>query len=110
VISILRSGRRSPWTEEPTPVEDMDLAPEPSPETALQNADEARRLMAVLRGELSTRSMLMFEGLYIEQKTVQEICDEFGLSKNALYAWRSRLRRRIEVLTKKVRGEGVSSP
>jgi len=110
VVSILRSGRRSPWTEDPTPVEDMNLAPEPSPETALHNADEARQLMAVLRDELSTRSMMIFEALYIEQKTVEEVCGEFGLSKNALYAWRSRLRRRIGGLTRRVRGaEDTSS-
>lgn len=107
VVSRLRSNRRCPWTEEPTPVELMDLEPAPSPEAQVANADEARQVVGLLREELSTRSMLMFEGLYVQERSVEEVCEEFGLSKDALYAWRSRMKRRLQKIARRL-GSGVA--
>lgn len=106
VISLVRSDRRCPWTEDPTPVEDMELEPTPSPEASIADRDEARRVMNKLRDELSTRSMLIFESLYIEHRSVEEVCGEFGLTKDALYAWRSRLKQKLNrVIRRLQRGQ-----
>jgi RNA polymerase sigma factor (sigma-70 family) len=102
VASVLRSNRRCPWTEDPTPVEEMVLEPAPSPEHRVVEADEARRAMGHLRGELSTRSMLMFEELYVEERSVDEVCETYGLSREALYAWRSRLKRKMQSILRKL--------
>ncbi len=107
VVSRLRSNRRCPWTEEPTPLELMDFEPAPSLEAQVANADEARQVVGLLREELSTRSMLMFEGLYVEERSVEEVCEEFGLSKDALYAWRSRMKRRLQKIARRL-GAGVA--
>lgn len=102
VVSILRSQRRSPWKEDPTPVEELNLREPQSPERRVAQADQAHQLLGALRGELSTRSMMMFEGLYVEERTVEEICEEFEISRDAVYAWRSRLKRRVAKLKTKL--------
>lgn len=102
VVSVLRSNRRCPWTEEPTPVELMDFEPSPSPEARVADADEARQVVALLREELSTRSMLMFEGLYVQERSVDEVCEEFGLSRDSLYAWRSRMKRKLQKILRRM--------
>lgn len=96
VASVLRSHKRCPWTEDPTPLDDMALDPEPSPEARVVDVDEARRVMDELRGGLSTRSAMMFEGLYVQEREVDDVCQEFALTRDALYAWRSRLKRRAQ--------------
>lgn len=106
VVSVLRSNRRCPWTEDPTPIELMDLEPAPSPEARVADADEVRQVVGLLREELSTRSMLMFQGLYVEERTVDEVCQEFGLSKDALYAWRSRMKRKLQKVMRRI-GSGA---
>lgn len=103
VISILRSGRRCPWTEDPTPIEDMGLLPSDHLEDQLANTDEARRVLERLRGELGTRSALIFEALYIELQAVEDVCDSFDMTREALYAWRSRLRKRARALVGRMR-------
>ncbi|MEO1233165.1 MAG: hypothetical protein AAFZ18_30145 [Myxococcota bacterium] len=103
VVSILRSGRRSPWTEDPTAIEDMGETPSEHLEDQLANVDEARRILERLRSELGTRSMLLFEALYVEQRSVQAVCNDFEMTREALYAWRSRLRKRTRALVRRMR-------
>ena len=105
VVSTLRSHRRNPWTEEPTPTERMSAVPGDCEELRLAQVDEARRTVEALRQELKGRSMLMFEGLYVEERSVEEVCQEFGLSRDALYTWRTRLRQKVSKIAAKLRGE-----
>lgn len=103
VISILRSGRRSPWTEDPTPIEDMSRESSEHLEDQLANLDEARRILEQLKSELGTRSVLLFEALYVEQRSVEDVCSDFQMTREALYAWRSRLRKRTRALVSRMR-------
>ena len=50
-------------------------------------------LLARLREKLSPLGFHLFELLYIQDRTVQEVCDIANLTSDAVDAWRSRLRK-----------------
>ncbi|HVR98056.1 MAG TPA: hypothetical protein VMW27_15670 [Thermoanaerobaculia bacterium] len=94
--SILRSGRRSPWKEDPTLVEDMDLsapAPESDPEETTASREQLKLLLHRLTGELSPLGRHLFDLLFLRELPFEEVTRRTGMSPDAVYAWRSRLRR-----------------
>jgi RNA polymerase sigma factor (sigma-70 family) len=94
--SILRSGKRSPWKEDPTLVEDMDQAaptPESGPEEAAASREQLKLLLHRLTVELSPLGRHLFDLLFLRELPLEEVTRETGLSSDAVYAWRSRLRR-----------------
>lgn len=102
VVSVLRSNRRCPWTEEPTPVERMELGSGASPEALFVEAESARRLVEALREQLSTRSMYLFEELYVEERSVDDVCSDVGMTRDALYAWRTRIKKQLRDIAEKL--------
>lgn len=107
-LSVLRVGRGTPWREDPTFGGDMeavdDPAPAPGPEARTASRQELARLLARLREELSPLGWHLFEILFLRESSVEEAGAETGLSRDALYAWRSRLKR----LARRLAAEGVS--
>ncbi|MCP4660279.1 MAG: sigma-70 family RNA polymerase sigma factor [bacterium] len=92
--SLLRSARRSPWTEEPTAPAELDgTAPESDPEDVAASREQLRLLLRRLRQELSPLGWHLFELLFVREQSVAEVVDATGMSGDAVYAWRSRLRR-----------------
>jgi RNA polymerase sigma-70 factor (ECF subfamily) len=100
VASILRTGKRSPWTEDPT--DDDALADAAG--TALEDEpmvlsrDLVTALLDRLREELSPRGLHLFEQLVVEERSIEELAADTGMMADALYAWRSRLLRRAREL------------
>lgn len=94
-VSLLRSGRRSPWKEDPTLAEDLDgqAAKGPEPEDAAASRDQLRRLFLRLKEELSPLGRQLFELIFVQELDVGEVGQRTGLSADAVYAWRSRLRK-----------------
>lgn len=107
VASILRTTRRSPWTEDPTLMEELDT-PEDSPsvELRLESQQMLEALLDRLREELSPLGLSLFEHIFIQQRTVPEVCEQTGMSREAVYAWQSRLGR----LSRKLGAELLSDP
>jgi RNA polymerase sigma factor (sigma-70 family) len=107
VASILRSGRRSPWTEDPTLGEELDrsrISTPPTPEGRLGERELYEALLGRLRETLSPKGLQIFELLVVDQAPVEQVCAATGLSTDAVYAWRSRLLKllrasRIEILS-----------
>ena len=98
-MAVLRSARRNPWTEEPTELEQLDsLAPEPGPEEATASKEGLEVLLARLREDLSPLGWKIFQMLFVLERSVPEVVRETRLSADAVYAWRSRLRRRARAL------------
>lgn len=93
IAKILKSGRRRPWTEERTVEADDERHAGASggPETPLAAREMVVRVLDKLREELSAQGFRLFELILIDEKTVEEVCTETGLSRDAVYAWRSRL-------------------
>lgn len=100
VASILRSGRRSPFTEDPTEHDDLDdaTAPAPSMHTQIASREMLERLLDALRSSLSPKGLRVFQMLYVEERTVEEVQAELGMGTEAVYQWRSRLGKQVRKL------------
>ena len=93
-LSILRSGKRSPWKEDPTLNEDLDREDQAAdPEVVTASRETLERLLRRLHEELSPLGRHLFDLLFVRDLTVQEVQTQTAMSADAIYAWRSRLRR-----------------
>ena len=94
VLSILRRARRNPWTEEPTEPSTLDRrSQEAGPERTAASRERLDLILDRFRSELSPLGWDIFNRLFLHQESVERITAETGLSRDAVYAWRSRLRR-----------------
>ncbi len=111
VASTLRSGRRNPWTEDPTDPVDMPLGGpvQPHPERVVASREQLDALLDALRQRLSPLGFDVFERLYVHEQSVADICRETGLSRDAVYQWRSRLRRLAAKLAAALGGEAAAA-
>jgi len=102
VISILRSKRRSPWTEEP--VLDAELEKphdeQPSTERLFEDREALEALLAAIHARLGDRGMLLFQWLVVEGRPVEDICAALGMTPDAVYAWKSRLAKLVREVAK----------
>jgi RNA polymerase sigma-70 factor, ECF subfamily len=94
VVSFLRSGRRNPWKEELTSGDQLDVrVDQPTPDRVAAGRQQLRLLVDRLRDQLSPLGFHLFELLYVRELSLPETMTASGLSADAVYAWRSRLRR-----------------
>ncbi len=108
VASALRSGKRNPWKEEPTPTEDLDAAAlDDGPEEVTASREQQRLLLDGLRERLSPLGRRLFELLFVQELSVPETMAASGLSADAVYAWRSRLRRLARELLAELSGKST---
>ena len=94
---ILRTGKRSPFTEDPTADDALHQlgsagpgAPAPVAE-AIESRDLLEAVVDGLRERLSPQGFWLFQLLYVEERTVEEAGSLTGMTADALYAWRSRI-------------------
>jgi RNA polymerase sigma-70 factor, ECF subfamily len=109
VLTFLRSGRSNPWREELTLAEE-ELewgAPEPGPEKIVADREHLSLLLDRLREELSPQGYWLFELLFVQELSQEEVQAVSGLSADAVYAWRSRLRRRALKLLAEMSGNAT---
>lgn len=95
VASIMRSGRRSPWSD--TPTEDSALehaagASRPA-ESAVASRDVLAQVLEVLRAELSPLGYALFIELIVEERDVADVCAARDMTSGAVYVWRTRLKK-----------------
>lgn len=94
VLSLVRTRKRNPWTEEPVVADELDRSSnQPGPEAETLSRDALGRLLNRLQIRLSPLGWRLFRLLYLEELSVAAAADQCGLSMAATYAWRSRLRR-----------------
>lgn len=92
--SILRNGKRNPWKEDPTLPENFDQAAQTSgPEEITASREQLKLLLHGLTEELSPLGRHLFDLLFLRELPVEEVIQQTGMSPDAVYAWRSRLRR-----------------
>jgi RNA polymerase sigma factor (sigma-70 family) len=106
VLSFLRSGRRNPWKEDPSfTAEELETeAPESGPEEIAAGREHLSLLLDRLREELSPLGRRLFELLFVQELSQTEVQAASGLSADAVYAWRSRLRRLAHKLLAEMSG------
>jgi RNA polymerase sigma-70 factor (ECF subfamily) len=108
VASILRSGRRNPWTEEPMAADTMERVTgaggAPPIESIVATRQILDQLMVAIRAELTPRGLELFEMLYVESQAVEHVSAKTGMSMDAVYAWRSRLGKLVRQLANDLAG------
>lgn len=91
--SILRSGRRSPWKEDPAPPEDLDQVDrEGGPEEIVASREQLKLLLHRLTEELSPLGRHLFDLLFLRELPFEEVTRQTGMRPDAVYQWRRRLR------------------
>jgi RNA polymerase sigma-70 factor (ECF subfamily) len=97
VASILRSGRRSPWTDKPVAGDELErsVAGEAGTARHAESNEQLERVIARLGERLDERGMLLFRLLYVEERSVEEVMQTTDMTRDAVYAWRSRFRKLI---------------
>ncbi len=97
IISMLRSPRRNPWTEDPTLHEDLDrnATPRMGPESETISRDMLEALTVAVRDQLSARGVEIFDMMFVRGLPPDEVAAATGLSANAVYAWKSRITRQV---------------
>lgn len=91
--SILRSGRRSPWTEDATPAEDLerDAGVAGDVELGVASREHLERVAERLREGLSPKGLEIFQRLVVDEEPVESVCAAMSMTADAVYAWRSRI-------------------
>jgi RNA polymerase sigma-70 factor (ECF subfamily) len=104
VISILRSNRTSPWREEPTEAEEIEPlgAPTANPEAITSSREDLRLLLDRLRETLSPRGLELFQRLIVDEEPLEELAARTGMTRDALYQWKSRLLRTVRSLAAEI--------
>lgn len=104
--SRLRSARKSPWTEAPSEWESLDTSDGGAFERRMDASQLLRALLARIRQQTSPLGRVLFEELWIRNKTVPQICRQLKMSADAVYAWRCRLSK----LARRLYGELLACP
>lgn len=109
VASILRSGRRNPWRESPDALDDLD-APDESPGvvTRIESREQLEGLLDCLHESLSDRGLLLFHRLYVEGEPVERVAESLGMTRDAIYMWRSRVNKLLQRFAAEALGEDGS--
>ncbi|WP_394848634.1 DinB family protein [Pendulispora brunnea] len=96
VGAILRSGRRSPWTDDAADPAELEawLEPGPAPEAHHAQGQLARAVLERVARELSPRGQTFLRVLFLEEKPVNDATSQFGVSADVVYAWRTRIVKR----------------
>lgn len=112
VGSILASGRKSGHAEDAT--EDAKLealaTTSPSPEHQTTSREELRQVLDALKSSLSDQGFELFVLLFVEQRDVEWVMAHRSLSRDAVYAWRSRLSKRAREISRKMQSDPRTTP
>lgn len=111
-LSILRSGRRSGWREEATEDAGEDQVPDSGqrPDRRAQSRELLMQVLDRLKEELSPRGYELFRALFVEDREVEAICAAFAMKPDAVYAWKSRLGKRVRALLEEIDPPSDSNP
>lgn len=112
VASILRNGRTSPWRDDPTEADQIDrlVGPTQGLEAIVGSRQHLRVLLDTLRSSLSPRGLELFQRLIVDEEPVEALCLATGMTREALYQWRSRLLRQVRELSAKIEAAPRSEP
>jgi RNA polymerase sigma-70 factor (ECF subfamily) len=110
VDALLRSRRRNPWTEEAVVSEVFDESPvsRAGPETLAGSRHTLVMVAARLRARVSPLGIKVFEMLFLQDRSPEDVGAALGLRTPAVHTWRSRLSRAAREISAEL--EGVRTP
>ena len=94
---ILSTLRRSPWTESPEDLTELEIV-DVDPTLALESRDFLETLYHHVRASLTPRGLELFELLLVQGEPVEAVCSRTGMTPEAVWAWRSRLVKVVRML------------
>ncbi len=102
VSRILQGFKGNPWSHDPTEPSDFDSTalgePPKSQARQLESREELRMLLERLRARLNDRGLFLFQLIYVEQRPIKEVCEQMQMTRSAVDAWNSRLRKQVRQL------------
>jgi DNA-directed RNA polymerase specialized sigma24 family protein len=90
--TILRSGRRSAWAEDPTDDVCEASAFLTTPEGQACARQELELLCAFISERLSPRALELFRALFVNSESLEDVCVRFSMTATGVYTFRSRVR------------------
>ena len=99
VISMLRSQSKTPWADDPTEHDTLEfLGAREEDEGGHEHRDTMNQLWARLKPHLGERGLVLFQLLFVEQEDVEVVMTRTEMTRDAIYAWRSRLRKQARTI------------
>lgn len=108
VVSRLRRKRSSPWTDRPTETDWLDARrnDQASPEAVSTARNYLEVLLERIRDEWSEPAQHMFELIYVQELSPEEVATRMSMNRDAVYAWRSRLAKKVRALRTSIESSG----
>ncbi len=104
-ISILRTGKRCPFKEDPTDDDDLDgIDMEADPESIVVSKDTLERLLDRMIEELSPKGWHLFDLLFLRELSVEKVMERESMTRPTVDQWRCRLRKLARRLLKELLG------
>lgn len=106
LIDVQRSGRKTPFLEEPAPPSDLEhSAAESDLEQQVEEHSFLGRFLAVLEAKLSPTARELFGVMYLGDLDVLEVAARTGLTVSAVYSHRKRIAKLAVEAAREVRDE-----
>jgi DNA-directed RNA polymerase specialized sigma24 family protein len=111
VLTVMRQDQEPPATH-PLDGDGLDRQPDPAigPEPATFSRELLTILLDRMRESLSPLGYQLFELIYVQELSVDEIASACQLSDDAVYAWRSRLRKVVARLASELLADDTTGP
>jgi len=104
----LRTSKREPWREEPTDdVALRTLCDAPATAARLEARDELRHLLSRAQSRLSGTGWSYLKWLLLEHRPVDEIALIAGTTPDAIYTWRTRIKRLLLEIRSELHAEAA---
>ncbi|MFV8755566.1 RNA polymerase sigma factor [Nannocystaceae bacterium ST9] len=96
VLGVLRTKSRNPYSIDPIDGDALDQ--QQAAESPIDSRIDARHLLAELDEGLDERGRWLFRALVVEARSTEEVAQDAGMTRNAVYAWSARLGRKLRAL------------
>jgi DNA-directed RNA polymerase specialized sigma24 family protein len=112
VSSILRTGKTSPWSDEPTEAGAFDRLGDvgPTPEAVIGSRERVTALLDRVRQRLSPDGLVLFQRVILEEETIDELAAATGMSRDALYQRKTRFLKLVREVAAEIDAPAVSDP
>jgi RNA polymerase sigma factor (sigma-70 family) len=97
------------WRYPPTEVDDLDDSIDSSrtPERITASKEALSTILSSVHAKLSERGVQLFHMLFIEERSIEEVCSVMEMNADAVYQWRTRLRRLVKQVASEVLTEAT---
>ncbi len=92
IARALEGFRGNPWSSDAAENEELDTL-DNGPSRRIESRVQLNSVLDRIHSQLNERGARLFQLLYVEQRSVAEVCELEGMSRAALDQWNARLRK-----------------